>query len=230
MKRVLVIEDDHAIRTGLRGALSSEGLEVVEAKDGDEGLSLARAQTFDLIVLDVMLPGRSGLQVLKALRDGGDDTDVILLTARGDEVDRVAGFELGADDYVIKPFSLRELLARVKARLRRGDKHGETTPSVLSLGAARADLAAFTVVDPRGATHKLAPKEVAMLQLLWRERGKVVSRGRFLHEVWGLHPDLSTRTVDTHVLYLRQKIEVDPKVPRVLLTVHGAGYKLAVEG
>jgi DNA-binding response OmpR family regulator len=231
MKRVLVVEDDRAIRVGVRGALVSEGLRVVEAKDGDEGLALARAERFDLIVLDVMLPGRSGFEVLRALREAGDDTDVILLTARGDELDRVAGFELGADDYVTKPFSLRELLARVKARLRRTTRRApeEATPRVLELGRARADLEAFTLRDPRGQEHRLAPKEVAMLQLLWRERGKVVSRAQFLREVWDLSPEVGTRTVDTHVLNLRHKLEVDPRAPQVLVTVHGAGYKL-VEG
>jgi DNA-binding response OmpR family regulator len=119
----------------------------------------------------------------------------------------------------------------VKARLRRRDQKASTkAPAVLRLGKARVDLAGFTAVDPHGARHKLAPKEVAMLELLWRERGRVVSRARFLREVWGLRPDLSTRTVDTHVLGLRGKLEVDPKAPRVLLTVHGAGYKLAAEG
>jgi len=228
---VLLVEDDPALRTGLRGALASEGLGVVEARDGDEGLRAARAQTFDLIVLDVMLPGRSGFEVLKALRDGGDDTDVLLLTARGDEVDRVLGFELGADDYVTKPFSLRELLARVKARLRRRERGGGdgSSPGVIALGAAHVDLDAFTAVDPHGTTHRLAPKEVAMLRLLWRERGKVVPRARFLREVWGVGAGVGTRTVDTHVLYLRQKIERDPKAPALLLTVHGVGYKLVAE-
>lgn len=234
MKRVLVIEDDRAIRTGLRGALASEGMHVVEASDGDQGLACARAQTFDLIVLDVMLPARSGFEILKTLREAGDHTEVLLLTARGDEVDRVLGFELGADDYVIKPFSLRELLARVKARLRRHElgqpADADALPRVLALGRARVDLEAFTVVDPRGQVHKLAPKEVAMLTLLWQERGKVVSRARFLRDAWGLEREISTRTVDTHVLYLRQKLEDDAKAPRLLRTVHGAGYKLVVDG
>ena len=230
MRRVLVVEDDRSIRTGVRDALVGEGYDVTVCERGDDGLELALTRHFDLVVLDVMLPGRGGLELLRELRAAGQRTEVILLTARGDEGDRVLGLELGADDYVTKPFSLRELIARVKARLRRLDDAG-VAPAVdgFELGGVTVDLAGFRLVRD-GIEHGLSPKEAAMLALLWAERGKVVSRERFLREVWADGGFVGTRTVDTHVLNLRQKLEADPKNPVLLLTVHGAGYKLALTG
>lgn len=230
MRRVLVVEDDRSIRTGVRDALVGEGYEVTVCERGDEGLELLLTRHFDLLVLDVMLPGRGGLELLRELRKAGLRTEVILLTARGDEADRVLGLELGADDYVTKPFSLRELIARVKARLRRLDDAGtEPTVDGFTLGDVTVDLAGFRLLRD-GVEHALSPKEAAMLGLLWAERGKVVSRERFLREVWGDGGFVGTRTVDTHVLNLRQKLEADPRHPTLLLTVHGAGYKLALTG
>ncbi len=230
MRRVLVVEDDRSIRTGVRDALVGEGYEVTACERGDEGLELALTRHFDLLVLDVMLPGRGGLELLRELRAAGMRTEVILLTARGDEADRVLGLELGADDYVTKPFSLRELIARVKARLRRLDDAG-VAPAVegFEIGGVTVDLAGFRLVRD-GVEHGLSPKEAAMLALLWAERGKVVSRERFLREVWADGGFVGTRTVDTHVLNLRQKLETDSKNPTLLLTVHGAGYKLRLTG
>jgi len=223
--RLLLIEDDRTLRTGLRDALAGDGYEVVAAADGHEGRALLRSDRYDLLVLDVMLPGPSGLELLRELRQRDGRTPVLLLTARGEESDKVLGLELGADDYVSKPFSLRELLARVKAMLRRAERPTAAFAQQFALGDARVDLAAFQIVHRR-TTHTLSPKEAAMLSLLRQEAGKAVSRARFLAEVWGGDQFVGDRTIDTHVLNLRQKLEPEPKQPRYLLTVHGIGYRL----
>jgi DNA-binding response OmpR family regulator len=226
--RVLLVEDDRTLRIGLTDALASEGHTVVAAADGHEGRANLREQRFDLVVLDVMLPGPSGLELLRELRSRDGSTPVLLLTARGEEGDKVLGLELGADDYVTKPFSLRELLARVKAMLRRRERFEAALPAYVEqfvLGDARVDLAAFTIV--RGAvTHTLSPKEAGMLRLLRQRAGRAVPRAEFLREVWGGVPFVGDRTIDTHMLNLRQKVEADHKHPRFLLTVHGVGYRL----
>jgi len=223
--RILLVEDDRTLRIGLGDALTGEGHAVVAAADGHEARAVLRAQRFDLVVLDVMLPGPSGLELLRELRARDGDTPVLLLTARGDEGDKVLGLELGADDYVTKPFSLRELLARVKAMLRRRERPDAALVEQFALGDARVDLAAFTVVAG-GATHTLSPKEAAMLRLLRQRTGRAVPRAEFLREVWGGSPFVGDRTIDTHVLNLRQKLEADCRRPRFLLTVHGVGYRL----
>jgi DNA-binding response OmpR family regulator len=223
--RVLLVEDDRTLRIGLSDALTGEGHTVVAAADGHEARALLRAQRFDLVVLDVMLPGPSGLELLRELRARDTATPVLLLTARGDEGDKVLGLELGADDYVTKPFSLRELLARVKAMLRRADRAETALVEQFTLGDARIDLAAFTCVLG-DVTHTLSPKEAGMLRLLRQRTGRAVARADFLREVWGGVPFVGDRTIDTHMLNLRQKVEVDHKAPRFLLTVHGVGYRL----
>lgn len=226
--RIALVEDDRTLRTGLGDALAGEGYVVAAAADGHEARALLRGQRFDLVVLDVMLPGPSGLELLRELRTRDGDTPVLLLTARGDEGDKVLGLELGADDYVSKPFSLRELLARVKAMLRRRARPDAALVEQFVLGAVRIDLAAFTVVRD-GATDALSPKEAAMLRLLRQRQGRAVSRADFLREVWGGSAFVGDRTIDMHVLNLRQKLEQDPKAPRHLLTVHGVGYRLVDE-
>ena len=223
--RVFLVEDDATLRTALADALRSDGHEVEVAKDGHEALAALRAQAFDLCVLDVMLPGPSGLELLRALRQRDAETPVLLLTARGAESDKVLGLELGADDYVTKPFSLRELLARCKALLRRRGGGERAAERQFALGDLRVDLAAFTVT--RGAqVTALSPKEAAMLALLRRAGGRAVARADFLREVWGGDAFVGDRTIDTHVLNLRHKVERDPKRPAHLLTVHGIGYRL----
>ena len=225
--RILVVEDDATLRLGLHDTLVHEGHAVHSVPDGEAAQAALAAQVFDLVVLDLMIPKRSGLLVLRELRARGDTTLVLVLTAKGDESDKVLGLELGADDYVTKPFGLRELLARVKALLRRAQPR-DSAPRTLVLGEVTVDLDAFTW--KRGAVSEtLSPKEAAMLDLLWQERGKAVSRERFLREVWngGLH--VGDRTIDTHMLNLRTKLEADPKNPRHLLTVHGIGYRLDLE-
>ncbi|MFN3243374.1 MAG: response regulator transcription factor [Planctomycetota bacterium] len=224
---ILFVEDDHTLRTALRDALVGEGHRVTAAADGHEARALLREQRFDLLVLDVMLPGPSGLELLRELRDRDADTPVLMLTARGEEGDKVLGLELGADDYVTKPFSLRELLARVKAMLRRRDP-GESAfveRFALDDGAVQVDLAAFTLTRD-GEVHKLSPKEAGMLRLLRQQQGRAVSRADFLREVWGGDQFVGDRTIDTHMLNLRQKLERDHRQPAHLLTVHGVGYRL----
>ncbi len=223
--RLLLVEDDRTLRVALRDAFTGEGHAVDVAADGHEARALLRAQRFDLVVLDVMLPGPSGLELLRELRQRDTDTPVLLLTARGEEGDKVIGLELGADDYVSKPFSLRELLARVKAMLRRRERPQAAGVQQFVLGTAKVDLAAFTVVRD-GVTHALSPKEAGMLSLLRQHGGRAVSRAQFLKDVWGGDQFVGDRTIDTHMLNLRQKVEKDSRQPRHLLTVHGVGYRL----
>ena len=223
--RILVVEDEEAMIAGLEYALAKEGYAVEVARDGEAALVSLRSSAPDLVLLDVMLPRRSGFDVLAALRREGRAVAVILLTARGQEIDKVRGFDLGADDYVTKPFSLAELLARIGARLRRRERGAEEVPANLQLGSAHVDLGALRV-ELAGATHELSLREADMLRLLWRERGRPVTRERFLEEVWGQDRFPSTRTVDQHVAKLRQKIELEPGSPRHLLTAFGVGYRL----
>lgn len=223
--RLLLVEDDATLRTALTDAFAGEGHDVTAASDGHEARAELADGRFDLVILDVMLPGPSGLELLRELRERDPDTPVLLLTARGEEGDKVLGFELGADDYVSKPFSLRELLARVKAMLRRHERTETAVARQFAIGEVRVDLAAFTL-ERAGETFALSPKEAGMLELLWREQGKAVSRARFLRDVWGNDQFVGDRTIDTHMLNLRQKLEQDSKKPRHLLTVHGVGYRL----
>ena len=227
MNQILLVEDDRAIRTVLQDALATDGHAVTVAADGNEALALLRGRTFDLLVLDVMLPGPSGLEILQHVRRGDRRTPVLLLTARGSEGDKVLGLELGADDYVTKPFSLRELRARVRALLRRVEAPTAAPTGRFALGDLAIDLDAYEVRRGRDV-QRLSPTEAALLAVLWRERGRVVERAQFLREVWGGAGSVSDRTIDTHLLHLRQKLERDPRQPVHLLTVHGVGYRLAV--
>jgi DNA-binding response OmpR family regulator len=214
MTRILLVEDDPQMARGLSYNLEAEGHAVVVAADGDEGLKQARGGAFDLVLLDVMLPKRSGFEILKLLRADGNETPVILLTARGEELDKIAGLKLGADDYVTKPFSLGELLARIGARLRRA------RPDVC------VDLAAMRL--ERGTRSvRLTPTEAAILRFLAAREGDAVERGEMLRELWGVSSSAETRTLDNHVARLRKKLEADPAHPAILFTVPGVGYRLA---
>jgi DNA-binding response OmpR family regulator len=246
MKRLLLVEDDRALSTGLTDAFRLEGFEVTATRDGAKGGELALTRDFDVVVLDLMLPGRNGLDLLRELRAKGRTTPVLVLTARGEEADKVVGLEVGADDYVTKPFSLRELVARVRALVRRAGAGarggrggrsdagrdeargaGEIAPAKFELGDATVDLAAFTL-ERGGTTHPLSRREAALLALLFERRGRAVSREQILKLAWDEGGDhVGTRTIDTHVLNLRQKLEADPARPKWLLTVHGVGYRLA---
>lgn len=221
---ILVVEDEPDILRGLRDNLSFEGWRVLAAGDGEKGLALALKEKPDVVILDWMLPGMDGLAVCRELRGRGATMPVVFLTARGQEVDRVLGLEMGADDYVTKPFSVRELVARIKAILRRSAGTA-ARPAKFTLGDLEVDADAFTA--KRGKkTIGLGRFEAEILRLLAQRRGQVVSRNEILNEVWGVDAYPTDRTVDNYIVKLRQKIEKDPKNPRVLLTVHGAGYKV----
>lgn len=224
--RLLVIEDELPMRTALVETLSAEGYRVRSAADGVSGLELACTEPFDLVLLDVMMPGLDGFAVCKELRKRGRLFPVLMLTAKGQVDDRVDGLDSGADDYLVKPFSLKELLARVRALLRRHERN-ETVPDLLVLGPVSVNFRKQVIVR-EGLEHPLSDKEAGMLRLLVAHRDETVSRDRFLDVVWGYNAYPSTRTVDNFISALRAKIEIDPAVPRHLLTVRGAGYRLAV--
>jgi two-component system, OmpR family, alkaline phosphatase synthesis response regulator PhoP len=226
MTRVLVVEDNANLAFGLTRSLESEGYEVEAAEDGVRGLEMARTTNPDLVVLDLMLPGMDGYTILKKLRAEGKDVPVLILTARGEEADKVFGFRLGADDYVTKPFSLSELLARVQAILRRA-KGGEKRDgeAVEEFGDVSINTLARSV--KKGETDvALTPKEFDLLLALVRRRGAVASRLELLKEVWGHQAEVMTRTVDIHIAELRRKLEDDASTPKHILTVWKAGYRL----
>jgi DNA-binding response OmpR family regulator len=227
-KRVLVVEDDSAIRQGLVDALQFAGYEVLQAATGNDGMTQALRATFDLLLLDLILPGPSGFEILEAVHEARPTLPVIILTARGEEGDRVKGLRLGADDYVVKPFSVRELLARVEAVLRRSPER-PTEVSKLPLPKGVADLARCEVRFKDGGRAELSEREVELLRYLASHAGRAISRDELLQRVWRLDPKrLETRTIDMHVAHLREKLRDDPENPRVLLTVRGRGYMLAV--
>ena len=228
MKRVLVIEDNRDLAYGLRNNLEIEGYEVDVAEDGPNGLLRARSATPDLIILDLMLPGMDGFRVLRTLREEGRRTPVLILTARGEEADKVRGLRLGADDYVTKPFGVLELLARVEALMRRATVvtvPEPESPLVERFGDVEVQCASRTVLR-KGQPVLLTPKEYELLLALIRRRGAVASRVELLTEVWGYSAAVLSRTVDTHVAELRRKLEDDLQAPRHILTVRKAGYRL----
>ncbi len=229
--RILVIEDNRNLATGLRNNLEIEGYVVDSAADGTSGLAAARTPSPppDLIILDLMLPGMDGYRVLRTLREEGIDTPVLILSARGEEADKVLGFHLGADDYVPKPFGLLELLARVDALLRRAATAGAKAKlaAPVTFGDVRIDPGTHAV-SRRGEEVSLRPKEYDLLVALLRRRGQVVSRGELLEEVWGYSDEVYSRTVDTHVAELRRKLEDNAAEPRHILTVRKTGYRIQV--
>ncbi|MBZ5636983.1 MAG: response regulator transcription factor [Acidobacteriia bacterium] len=219
--RILIIEDEPDLLRGLALNLKAEGYGVLTASRGDAGIEQALRDRPELVLLDIMLPGMNGLDVCRELRRKGFEAPIIMLTAKAEEVDRVVGLEIGADDYVTKPFGIRELLARIRARLRR---HVPTAAG-LRLGPVEIDF------DKHEATRggqriELTGKEFDVLRLLARHRGEIVTRDRLLEEVWGYEAYPTTRTVDNHILRLRQKLEEDPSNPRYILSIYGEGYKL----
>jgi DNA-binding response OmpR family regulator len=227
--RILVVEDDRRMAALLRQGLTEEGHAVTVAGDGRTALAMTAASEFDLVILDVMLPRRD---VLKTVRGRGVTTPVLMLTARDAVADKVAGLDLGADDYLTKPFSLPVLLARARMLLRRGARpSGGDAASVEApfvIGSATVHPERFEL-ERKGETHSLTAKELALLLLLWARRGMAVSRGEILQEVWDLHPETRTRVVDTFVLRLRKLIEPDPSRPRHLVSVRSFGYRLIPE-
>jgi DNA-binding response OmpR family regulator len=224
MSTVLIVEDDLAIAQGLRDNLEFEGYDVLVAGDGEAGIRRVRDHHPDLLILDIRLPGMSGYEVCRKLRAGGCQTPILMLTARGEEEDRVLGLDLGADDYVTKPFSVREVLARVRALLRRSTANPEL-PVALHMGDVVVDFLSYEA-HRNGARVELTRKEFGLLRVLAASEGRVVSRDELLEAVWGYNAAQSTRTVDNHVATIRAKLERDPGSPEHVHTVHGVGYKL----
>jgi len=222
MSRILIVEDDPAMSVALRDGFEFEKYAVEMAGDGDEGLRLANRGDHDLIVLDVMLPKKSGLDVCKELRQNGSRTPVIMLTARGQEIDKIVGLKLGADDYVTKPFSFMELLARVEAVLRRVTR--PTVGDEYAFGDVALDFRTYQATKS-GVPLDLTPREFRILRYFIDHTGEVVGREALLNHVWGYDSAAFTRTVDTHMARLRQKVESIAAEPRHLITVHRAGYK-----
>ena len=227
MPRLLLVEDNPDLAFGLRTGLEIEGYEVHHAEDGPSGLRMARELVPDLLILDLMLPGLDGYRVLRSLRDSGHDMPVLILTARGEETDKVLGFRLGADDYVTKPCGVLELLARVGALLRRARPHDGTPSPAPNERFGDVEInPASRQVTRSGKLIQLSPKEFDLLLALVRRRGAVASRLELLKEVWGHRVEVMTRTVDIHIAELRRKLEDDPSEPKHILTVWKAGYRL----
>jgi DNA-binding response OmpR family regulator len=225
MPTILLVEDEPAMLQGLKDNFEFERYDVDTAADGQTALKKIAEHSFDLIILDVMLPKLSGLDVCKRAREQGIKTPIIMLTARGEEIDKVLGLELGADDYITKPFGVRELLARVKAVLRRSEGSAGGPAERMVLGPLEFDFASYTALR-KGQQLSLTPKEFEIIKFLWQHRNKTVSRDDLLKNVWGYDESMSTRTVDNFILKLRQKIEEDPANPKYIITIHGIGYKL----
>ena len=233
MTRILVVEDEEPIRMALVDTLVSEGYDVLEAPDGEAAVRIALVEDPDAILLDLMLPKKDGFEVLRALREDRLTAPVLILSARGEELDRIKGFEYGADDYVVKPFSTAEVLARLRAALAR---KGGATPGVgevedvgsVRFGDVEIDFNAYSLVHA-GERHGLSRREMDLLRYFLKHDGETLARTKLVDEVWGVMPGTgeppTTRTVDQHVMKLRKKIEVDATQPRHLATVHGVGYR-----
>jgi DNA-binding response OmpR family regulator len=240
---ILIAEDDTHLRNGLADMLESEGYEVTTAEDGERALELFSQEDFDMVILDIMMPGRSGYDVCRVIRHENRDIPIIMLTAKGEEIDKVVGLQLGADDYVTKPFGVHELLARISAVLRRSKRftslpgenqpvqlhthqkpHSSEQPEHFRFGFAEIDVRQF-----RGRlgskTFDLSAREMKLLQFFYAHPGEVLTREQLLNAVWGINYLGTTRTLDQHIAQLRKKIESDPKNPRVIITAHGIGYR-----
>jgi DNA-binding response OmpR family regulator len=224
MARILLVEDEPKMQRGLRDNLEFEGHEVTVQGDGSSGLQTLLRESFDLVILDVMLPQMSGFDVVRKTREKGIRTPILMLTAKGEEIDKVLGLELGADDYVTKPFSLRELIARVNALLRRAVP-ADTGDTMMTLGDVTVNFASYSG-SKDGKEFSMTPKEFEILKYLWQHRNGTVSRDDLLTNVWGYDESVSTRTIDNFILKIRQKIEDDFAHPKIIFTIHGTGYKL----
>lgn len=225
-RHILLAEDDANIRAGLVDALESEGYEATTASNGKTALSLARQSHFDLILLDVMMPELSGYEVCRAIRTFNQSIPIIILTAKGEEIDKVVGLELGADDYITKPFGVRELLARIAAVLRRSTAitNSSEPTEPFTFGQAQVDPKRFEV-SLNGTTESLTPRELKLLQTFNAHPGEALSRDTLLNAAWGIDYLGTTRTLDQHIAQLRKKIEIAPAHPKALITVHGHGYR-----
>jgi DNA-binding response OmpR family regulator len=231
MYKILVVEDEQAMLLGLRDNLEIEGYEVDTADNGADGLNKILENEYNLVILDVMLPQMSGFDVCRTVRKRGKKVPIVLLTAKGEEIDKVFGLEIGADDYITKPFSLRELLARIKAILRRtatieGDVEQGKLPK--KIGRLQVNFTSYVATDETGAEVKLSHKEFELLHYFVKNNGQVISRDELIKNVWNYNYEMTTRTIDNFVVKLRQKIEVNPNEPHLILTVHGTGYKMVL--
>ncbi|MCL2684581.1 MAG: response regulator transcription factor [Synergistaceae bacterium] len=225
---ILIAEDDPAILTGLSDVLKLEGYDVLETPNGRAALEFYRSSRPDLVLLDVMMPEMNGYDVCRAIRREDERTPILMLTAKGEEIDKVVGLELGADDYIVKPFGIAELTARIRSALRRSSQGKKTLcEPTLRIGSITVDFDAMNVRRDSGETYPLTPKENELLKYFAVHPGKVISRETLLEAIWGIDPDsdITTRSVDTHVARLRQKIEENPSEPKLLITAHGAGYR-----
>lgn len=225
-QRILLVEDESGLVMTLSDRLKSEGYDVATAQDGEAGLMRATSEPFDLIILDVMLPRRSGLDVCRDLRHRNVTTPIIMLTARGEIIDKVVGLKIGADDYVTKPFEMMELLARVEVQLRRTKVGATLSTEVYQFGDVRVDFRRAEVYRGHDVVG-LSAKEFTLLRYFIEHRGAALSRDELLNEVWGYNAEVSTRTVDVHVAWLRQKLETNQRHPQFILTIHGLGYKFS---
>jgi len=228
-RRALVVEDDSAIRRGVCDMLRFHGFEVQEAADGNEGLEQAQSAEVDIVLLDLILPGKLGLEILEQVRNARPTLPIIIMTAKGEEADRIKGLKLGADDYVVKPFSIKELIARIEAVLRRSPERPSDVKKVNIPGAV-VDLGRSEVKFKDGTRNELSEKEVELLGYLARNRGRAISRDEILQRVWRIEPrGTDTRTIDMHIARLREKLRDDPAEPGIILTVRGKGYMFREE-
>ncbi len=225
-KRILLVEDEPGLVLTLSDLFAAEGYEVESAQEGNLGLEMASDSRFDLVILDVMLPGKSGFDICREVRAHGVDVPILMLTARSQVIDKVVGLKLGADDYLCKPFDPAELVARVEALLRRVHKDNLSPVQRFRFGTVEVDFGSGAV-SKDGTSVSLAGKELQLLRYLVDHRGKVVSREELLQHVWEYQPSVSSRTIDVHVAWLRQKLEENPQVPRHFHTVRGVGYRFA---
>jgi DNA-binding response OmpR family regulator len=232
-KKILVVEDDENIRTGLIDVLESEGFEAEAAADGIIALKVFDRDDFDMVLLDLMMPGKSGYDVARDIRASGSQVPIIMLTAKSEEIDKVLGLELGADDYVTKPFGVRELLARVSALFRRSkamesSASEEDEPATFQLGPVEVDALRYEV-RAHGELHSLTPRELKLLRLFYARPDEALSRDFLLNEAWGVDYLGTTRTLDQHIAQLRKKVEQDPSTPSLIATVHGVGYRWMID-
>jgi DNA-binding response OmpR family regulator len=228
-KKIVIVEDEPSLVFTLQDTLESEGYDVTVVQEGDKAIGTVKDVEPDLMLLDIMLPGTSGYDICKEVRELKYTFPIIMLTARDQEIDKVAGLNIGADDYMTKPFGVKELLARIKARLRRANAYTKSGPvEMLKLGDVKIDLKESKVIKPNGVEHELSTREVELIQYLVSKANKPISRDDLLENVWRYEYSTNTRTVDVHISKLRAKIEMQPDDPRFLVTLHGVGYMLRV--
>lgn len=228
-KKIVIVEDEPSLVFTLQDTLESEGYDVTVVQEGNNAVQAVKDVEPDLMLLDIMLPGTSGYDICREVRELKYTFPIIMLTARDQEIDKVAGLNIGADDYMTKPFGVKELLARIKARLRRANAYSKSGPvEMLKLGDVKIDLKESKVIKPDGVEHDLSTREVELIQYLVSKANKPISRDDLLENVWRYEYSTNTRTVDVHISKLRAKIEMQPDDPRFLVTLHGVGYMLRV--